>query len=106
MKPKITKSQLEVENSILKEKIEEWKGSDEIIRRNISGFLGSYEKEGSYYGSELKVKVLPWSSIYFRLGKVFAEKERLDSIADMLSRLDSLEQRMSEHCKRRTRRCR
>ncbi len=42
---------------------------DAQVRRNISGFLGSYEKD-RYYNETKNIKILSWAEIYFELGKI------------------------------------
>jgi len=52
---------------------------DQQIRKNISGFLGSYKKD--HYSQQQEIKVLTWPEIYFELGKL-KDKTLINSDVD------------------------
>lgn len=85
-------AELEVENK-------EWSERDDIVRKNLSGFLGSYKKT-NYYNDEPDVKILKWSGIYFSLGKLVESKSKKEQ-DEVISRMErSLEELMQERAER------
>lgn len=85
---KQTKEELLVLNAKLQKKIEDELASDEIKRKNVSQFLGSFKLE--YYDRTKEVRVLKWAEIYFELGKLIAHNDRLESLTTIHSQIDYL----------------
>lgn len=85
---KQTKEELLILSAKLQKKIEDELASDEIKRKNISQFLGSFKLE--YYDRTKEVKVLRWPEIYFELGKLIAHSDRLENLTAIRSQIDYL----------------
>jgi hypothetical protein len=93
-----TKEELIKEIAILSENNKLAKERDEIVRRNISEFIGSFKK-GQYYDNSRDVLVLQWSGIYFQLGKIMADKNRFDELKSLFEKISQLEQQIAEQRK-------
>ena len=93
-----TKEELLQLNAKLQKKIEDELASDEIKRRNISQFLGSYKTE-RYYNNLREVKVLSWAEIYFEIGKQMARKDFIDfegNVSELECKLEDLENKIKK----------
>ena len=77
----MNKEQLQKKIGELEGQNKEWGANDELIRRNLSQFLGSFQND--YYSHQKEVKILRWSEIYFELGKLMLQQKRLDYVEDV-----------------------
>jgi len=82
------KEELQKQIGQLENQAKELSASDEIVRKNLSQFLGSFESK--YYDHTQEVKILRWSEIYFELGKLIERKERLENLQSIRSQLNYL----------------
>ena len=89
---KITKEQLIIKVAELELEIKDVLARDEIIRKNVSKFLGLVKaSKGMYsYNEEPEVKVAQWSEIYFELGKLIQRNWRAETLQKIDERLDYL----------------
>ena len=83
-----TKEELQKQIGGLENDLKDKIGNDEVVRKNLSQFLGSFKLE--YYDRTKEVKVLRWSEIYFELGKLIAHSDRLESLTTIRSQIDYL----------------
>ena len=83
------KEELQQNIGELKSKIEQWEANDEVCRRNVSQFLGSYKPE-KYYDNTREVKVLKWAEIYFELGKLKQQEWRTAELGRITENLNYL----------------
>ena len=72
----------------LEAELKAFDSSDGRVRDNISMFLGSVEQDS--YSQKVEVIRLSWAQIYFRLGKLKAEKDQAENINSLTSRVERL----------------
>jgi chaperonin cofactor prefoldin len=89
MSKEITKDELKKRISELEIVNKDLESRDSIVRTNISQFLGSV-RIARYSWDDPQVRTLKWSEIYFELGKIMADRARVENLTEIKNQIEHL----------------